>query len=532
MLIYANALRLSDDVATDAVLGRIAQWLTGSRREFPRVTAEDLLQPGRTRFRSNAYVEVIRADGEPSLYSLRYHHSDTDVVGREWFTEVGLARHEGGHTDLTVVVRTEEISSRVTAPIVASRPIFVAALAADGIFGAAMPGLDVKLLDDEYAAEALRISLDDPSRRCAYVIVSPDHAGEYVVTPEVIRNQVIGLAEVVQIPPGSATYPISEVLGKEFSAWGGAITIVLAPRGDVGSRTVKLLPNRLTEIIEAGRRPEHEVLEAVTHRANPILHAQHISPGKVRDACQRRELKTRKEEAARTGDLHDYAQALESENAVLELENEKVQKEKEAFEERLLTEQILREDEGRVLRYENESLKLQMEQLASSRSESNPSAIEDDIRIAILAAIAGDATPEEALLLIGRLFPERIEVLPSAYKSAKESRDFQHGQKAMDLLRKLATDYYDSLARGGKGDTQARSVFGNAYSIESESVARNKRAREMRTFDHRGIPVEMMQHLKIGVKDSVAETLRIHFDWDPAEQKIIIGHCGPHLPVK
>ncbi|WP_279611117.1 hypothetical protein [Burkholderia gladioli] len=39
----------------------------------------------------------------------------------------------------------------------------------------------------------------------------------------------------------------------------------------------------------------------------------------------------------------------------------------------------------------------------------------------------------------------------------------------------------------------------------------------------------MEKHLKHGVKDSAAETLRVHFEWIASEQKIIIGHCGKHL---
>jgi len=39
----------------------------------------------------------------------------------------------------------------------------------------------------------------------------------------------------------------------------------------------------------------------------------------------------------------------------------------------------------------------------------------------------------------------------------------------------------------------------------------------------------MMKHLKIGVKDSPVETIRVHFEWFPEQKKIVIGHCGPHL---
>jgi hypothetical protein len=44
-----------------------------------------------------------------------------------------------------------------------------------------------------------------------------------------------------------------------------------------------------------------------------------------------------------------------------------------------------------------------------------------------------------------------------------------------------------------------------------------------------GKQIEMLKHLRIGVKDSAAETLRIHFHWDAKDQRIVIGHCGKHL---
>lgn len=108
-----------------------------------------------------------------------------------------------------------------------------------------------------------------------------------------------------------------------------------------------------------------------------------------------------------------------------------------------------------------------------------------------------------------------------------------YGDDALDLLNKLATDYYVVIKKGGKGDAQARQIFGNRYAArDSEAVEENARARELRTFSHHGRKVEMMQHLKIGRKDSSSETLRIYFDWDADEGKIVIGHCGPHLDHK
>ena len=64
---------------------------------------------------------------------------------------------------------------------------------------------------------------------------------------------------------------------------------------------------------------------------------------------------------------------------------------------------------------------------------------------------------------------------------------------------------------------------------ESESVEKNAAGRKRRTFDYNGKQVRTMRHLKIGIKDSVAETLRIHFHWDADSKRVVIGHCGPHL---
>lgn len=40
---------------------------------------------------------------------------------------------------------------------------------------------------------------------------------------------------------------------------------------------------------------------------------------------------------------------------------------------------------------------------------------------------------------------------------------------------------------------------------------------------------EFSKHLRIGVKNTAAETIRIYFDYDPEDQKIVVAYCGPHL---
>ena len=101
------------------------------------------------------------------------------------------------------------------------------------------------------------------------------------------------------------------------------------------------------------------------------------------------------------------------------------------------------------------------------------------------------------------------------------------------MLWKLSTDYWEALANG-KSDAKARNIFGrNGYaSNEGEKAGKNKRAKLARTFEYKGNDIEMMKHLKYGVKNSPSETIRIHFEWDSEDKKIVIGYCGPHLPHK
>ena len=96
---------------------------------------------------------------------------------------------------------------------------------------------------------------------------------------------------------------------------------------------------------------------------------------------------------------------------------------------------------------------------------------------------------------------------------------------------RLVTTYRDALNDGG--DSKARLVFGKSeYAAkESERVMAHKAMRRQRTFDYDGTQVEMFRHLKIGVDDDPTRTIRVHFHWDGDRQKIVIGHCGEHLPV-
>jgi hypothetical protein len=144
--------------------------------------------------------------------------------------------------------------------------------------------------------------------------------------------------------------------------------------------------------------------------------------------------------------------------------------------------------------------------------------------------VSESLTPRQSLLVVGGLFPRHLVVLESAQKSAAGSEGFKHRKLLFELLWKLATEYWFTLAQG-KGDAEARKAFGEHYAAtESETVEGNERARRLRTFDYNGKKIPMMKHLKIGAKPGPFESIRVHFEWQHGERKIIIGYCGRHLP--
>lgn len=154
--------------------------------------------------------------------------------------------------------------------------------------------------------------------------------------------------------------------------------------------------------------------------------------------------------------------------------------------------------------------------------------------VEVLREGAAQQTPRQILELVDRVCPGCLVLLPSALKSADEASGFESSEKLFDQVWKLATDYRQRRLQLGGGDIVAREVFGTKVwaAKESQTTAQNAVGRADRTFAYKDQPVLMLQHLKIGVKDSAYRTLRLHFEWDEEEGVVVIGHCGPHLYVQ
>jgi hypothetical protein len=276
-----------------------------------------------------------------------------------------------------------------------------------------------------------------------------------------------------------------------------------------------------------------EILSLITHFSNGYRKRKHFSPSDVRAKRQRdQRLALRKKLETGEGDktyLELAKEAMDQQG-----EQEAVFLEREANFQRDLDEsefkELVAQDEISKLeeklnkeKFKNEALSHQLTNASTTVSAVDPEFL---FRLA-----SGSPTPAVLLDVVQNSFPARVAVLDTAHESAKQSQTFEHVERLSTLLRRLCTDYYDELERGG--DSKARNVFTNHEfaAQESETVQNSEVLRSHRTFKYRNEQVCMLRHLKIGVANTVETTIRVHFHWDSEKKRIVIGHCGPHLPL-
>lgn len=530
MLVYSNRVPVRSPRGIAEPLETVSDWL--GRKLRRRVDPAAVLRGCELRGKDGwSARSVVAVDQYPHLAAIELIHPDSTVSGRRWHSEIGFQqRADATDIDLTVLVSTSEVSSRVTAPVSPGAPTFVAdilrrcSLSSDAVGGACR-----QLGDDD--AEAFRHVILDGGRSHPFVVVSPTRSGDYLVDTALLCELLIGIAEPVVIPPDADTFWLARSVGADFVPYLGAVKLI-DPVGSYGRASVRTITAQ--DFAAKGFKPHdatREVFSLVLHRTNVPLSWRHVSPTRVREEILRRELERRKRAAVTTGNAAEYAAFLEQYVKEQEDITQAALQAKRVAEEALENAQRLADEAERELRSKNAALKFQLENARTTREES-PYAPDDAIAIAdtIAEAVERDPPPEACLKVIEHLFAERVVILPEAWTSSRESAGFRYGRKLYALLHALCTTYWSAL-KTGRPDQEARQVFGNAYAAkESEGVASNKGAKRKRTFRFAGQDHLMVKHLKIGVKDSAAESIRVHFEWFADRGRIVIGHCGPHIP--
>lgn len=532
MLVYANSFTLNPDGGPMAVIDQIATWVGKPRQYF--IDQERLAIGIRElRFADGAILRsqaTVDAEGRPIFpyhFCAQLSHGQLGVPGRRWVSEIGIRQEgDGGTLECSVLLKTDEISAKVTTPIQVTRPGIVQRLIECCNPVSGTPGLSIIRLTEENAS-AFAYEIEHENRHAPLILISCDSDGIYPVKPERMLSVAMGLAQVIEIPPGANTYEIQRILGRKYSAFGGAINVIFPIRKtDEGSycKTILFRPDQIREIFDAGTAIESDILATITHQTNLPNSWRHISSEMVSQAILQARLRQALGTPSDSEEISAYEALLQDAADQLQQKDDAIGKLRLEIDDRDANlDQARAQIEG--LRHA-----LNGSQLKSDEEGDQISLAVEPLRDAVRSVLNGQASLEQALRLTAGLFPNRIVVLNTAFDSAKESDrgGFRYGNKAFELLMKLSEDYWTALAEG-RGDQQAKNVFGQNSFASKESETLSSEGKRRRTFNYIGCDIVMEKHLKHGVKDSVAETLRIHFEWLAEEKKIVIGHCGKHL---
>lgn len=518
MLAYCSTLLVRPSAADIPVLAPIADWL--NRKTGAGLTPAAFVDGFSKACRDNQQLECARCDSAGAeCFAIQLRHPDAEITGREWLTDIG-GRLVDGTWHCSVSLGTHETSRYVPPVEHTTRPRVVLEILDTCVIDSATvggPATPLTVAD----CETFEYRITDPTRTSPLLVVSCTTSGEFIVNPDRLASLLIGIAEVAYIPHGVDTHSLERLLGPSHCAYGGAVSIIWHNDRARASRihTSKLIAPALIAIRAESGDLESEILAKVCHRCNAANARVATTLDTVRRAATQARLA--------------FALSQGQTDAELKSLYEDVEKEQLAEIRSLKCDLDMARDEVSRLEEGNDRLEQQVDALNQSiaavpRQESagrGPGVIPHSQLVRLLA---DDMPLERCIEVIEMLYPDRVVFLQSARDSAVEQADFKHPRKALELMARLCNEYWCAISAGS--DQEAKGVFGNAYAPnESETARNNKRARALRTFQYKGVGVEMMKHLKIGVKESVSETWRLHFHWDAVDKKIIIGHCGIHL---
>ena len=338
-----------------------------------------------------------------------------------------------------------------------------------------------------------RLSLDE---RVPLVVVSAGRDGRPAIAPSQLQRDLAGLASVYLFD-AAASSRLSDRIGRSLSCYAGAVRLYAPGFSDRDRSTQH--PFWLANQVRNAARPVWRDIGAQA--------AQMTVPSSPPLEFFLRQDAIRSAEISRLRDLADeetLAEQVKSLQALVEQERrwrEAVIGERDRF-------QTLYEQAQRLL--------------DAQRSDAEREQSEQDRE-------AG--TVSEAVQIAETRRGEHLAFLNSAFTSAEASHYPLPGRalEALSELSKLgtllATDRVDA-------EQIVQWLNDRNWECSTESVDTMRRYGSEREFqDETRKRISMPKHVKLGGGSGQDNHLRIHFEWVPEYDSILVGHVGRHLPT-
>lgn len=120
MLVYCSFLTFEPTNNLDRVSSTVARWIGKKTQSF--IDRAVLRRELHQRLKDGSTVDSVSSSAGTSLLcAISFTHRDYQISGRQWITEIGI-RQEATEDpiDCSILLRTNEVSSRVVAPIAPS----------------------------------------------------------------------------------------------------------------------------------------------------------------------------------------------------------------------------------------------------------------------------------------------------------------------------------------------------------------------------------------------------------------------------
>ena len=535
MLVYANSLQIVGIDAFKAAGGSVHRWLVAKQGQ--KRTLAEVMRPGQWKSdvdSGQSWLQTFVATGAgPEMYSWRLKHVDAEVKGRQWLVEIG-AKIEAGVVDFSCTVQTDEMSVLITDPVRATRPTLIRYLlenvgkSKDARFAPGTPGLSLKLIGDTIDSyRALLADIERRDRDYPILLVSPHADGSYLIEPRRLQEALFGLAQVVQVVPEFNSWDMEDVLGRNLSAWSGSLNLIRVAGRDGSVRSSFSVSSEVEGWGGSESDRISAVLARVTHTTNVPKSRKHIRPdGVARLAMVRRMEQQKLALVARSGSDSEMLELYQNELQMMSEHSQRLRNECEDKD--LLNVQLLEQNERIEQELREERFKCRR---LMHRAQDDAGPTLDPSTLIDIATRNQPPSPRECLDAIQQAYPNRVTVLDSAYDSADDHALFDSGRRLLRLLNTLCTDFIEQMEAGG--DNLAKQCFtSDEYAAnESKTTKNNREMNKKRTYSYGNRELKMFRHLKVGKADDERLSIRVYFDWLPDERKIVIGHCGEHLPI-
>jgi FtsZ-binding cell division protein ZapB len=515
------------------------RWWISSRNPDERFGKRWFFTGTELKFDSNPglFVKTLQALGDgdenrPQFWTVRYERPDANIPFRRWRTDVGVTCL--GPDEYQISVATSHalqpgyIGEEPPTPI-PSAPFIVRMLLenprARAFAGSELLTVDPVLLHEGGGSTFIE-RLKDPNRQCPIILVTRENkTGSLKVSPEELSKMLVGTAQVYYAENTGVNEELPYVIPHKYLCKDGMVR-VYQPRLRFDSerdyrRHRFFIPEQIDQLT-----PE-KVIDALVRgiaRGTQMLNRAGVTS--IEDVFAKRNAQRLEELRAKYADepeLNEYVEKFDEVNRELNAEIARLKEEGDELwqeMEQVVGDKETLEREAAELRHEVNTLR------DNNRAISTQAAAIRELRQLPSSIL-------EATQLVERLHPDKI-VFTERALAASQKTSFSDIGTAWSCLWSVATTlhalYFDPTQQVANIPEEFKNLTGFELALTETSTTQNDRElMKLRELDYKGRKVDITPHIKYGNKPP--KCFRVYFHAHQGERRIIVGHCGDHLPT-